>query len=669
MKRIIATLIVISYVPALFAQAVPETDSSRIVELSEVTVAGKQKSQSQRLVNFFRANQAATLEDIISRLPEMSLIRRGPYGMEPSIRSFTGGQINVMVGGMRIHGACTDKMDPATIYIEPANLANLQVQTSTAGFFNGSSIGGTINMKIAEPDLRNDKKITGVIGSGYQTAAKGFYESARLNYSSAKWAFRASGTYRNHQNYRSGGGTKIDFSQFRKVNYSFAAKYQYNRHTSLSADILADDGWNIGYPALPMDVGYAAARIASVSINRENNDRLLYKWETKVYANQVRHSMDDTRRPFVPMHMDMPGVSKTAGAYSEGNIRLKRNQKLSFRADASATYLQASMTMYQTGQLPMYMLTWPDNRKNQAGLSVLWNLPVDSLLNIQLTGRADMVSCQLVSQEAKDQVSIVGNTAGRTDLLKNLSVQLSGKAGRRFRATAGLSYSERIPSASELYGFYLFNAHDGYDYIGNTDLKPERSLQAEVSGSYQSGTARLQVSGYYCRIGDYIFGAEDVSLSTMTIGARGVKSYINLPHAVIAGLEASAIVSPAAHTELVSTLRYTHGRDHEKEPLPFVAPFKNISSVRYLSKGISGQLECETALPQKKVSEKAGENTTQGYFLVHARVGYSTNIFKNRFDIQAGIENIFDIEYREHLDWGNIARPGRNVYVQLKVQF
>lgn len=668
MKRIIATLIIISYVPALFAQ-VSETDSSRIVELNEVTVAGKQKSQNQRLVNFFRANQTTTLEDIISRLPEMSLIRRGPYGMEPSIRSFTGGQINVMVGGMRIHGACTDKMDPATIYIEPANLENLQVQTSTAGFFNGSSIGGTINMKIAEPDLRNDKKVTGVISSGYQTAAKGFYESVRLNYSSGKWAFMASGTYRDNQNYRSGGGQEIDFSQFRKVNYSFAAKYQYNRHTSLNADMLADDGWDIGYPALPMDVGYAAARIVSVSINRENNDRLLYKWETKIYANQVRHSMDDTRRPFVPMHMDMPGVSKTAGIYSEGNIRLKHNQKLSFRADASSTYLQASMTMYQAGQLPMYMLTWPDNRKNQAGLSALWSLQADSLLSIQLTGRADMVSYQLVSQEAKDQVSIVGNIAVRTDLLKNLSVQLSRKAGRRFRVTAGLSFSERMPSASELYGFYLFNAHDGCDYIGNTDIKPERSLQAEVSGSYQSVKARLQVSGHYSRIRDYIFGAENASLSTMTIGAKGVKSYVNLPYAAVAGLEASAILSPATHTEIVSTLRYTHGRDHEKKPLPFISPLKNISSVRYFVKRISGQLEWETALAQNKVSEKAGENTTQGYFLVHARGGYSTTIFKNRVDIQAGIENIFDKEYCEHLDWGKIARPGRNVYVQLKVQF
>jgi iron complex outermembrane receptor protein len=160
-------------------------DSARFVELSELIVRTRQKTAEQRLVNFFRVNNAATLEDILSRLPEVSLLRRGSYGMEPAIRSFSGGQINVMVDGMRIHGACTDKMDPATIYIEPINLDNLQVQTGSSGFVNGSAIGGTVNMKMAEPDYLSNNKVTGMISSGYQSAAKSIYESARLNYSSA----------------------------------------------------------------------------------------------------------------------------------------------------------------------------------------------------------------------------------------------------------------------------------------------------------------------------------------------------------------------------------------------------------------------------------------------------------------------------------------------------
>lgn len=672
MKKITGILLFLHSVLLLTAQKTNEpigSDSNRIVELSEVIVKSQQTAH-QQLIRSFRSTNAATLEEIMSRLPEISLLRRGSYGMEPTIRSFSGGQINVLVDGMRIHGACTDKMDPATIYIEPMNLENLQVQTGSNGFMNGSAIGGTVNMKMAEPDYLHQHKLTGMISSGYQSAAKSIYEAAKLNYSSGKWAFRLSGTYRHNKNYRSGGGERINFSQFEKVNYSFSAKFQQNNYNYLMADVLADDGWNIGYPALPMDVGYAAARIASISLHHNNELQRFSKWQVKIYANQVKHSMDDTKRPFVPMHMDMPGISKTFGIYGETELIINRKQKILFRADGSSTFLKASMTMYQAGQLPMYMLTWPDNRKNQYGISALWLLQVDSTLKVQIATRADYITHLLVSQQAKDQVGIFGYAdAGRSDVLKNVSVQGSKKIIKNITTTASISYAERIPTASELYGFYLFNSNDGYDYIGSPRLKTEQSVQAELSAAYNSGANRIQFTYFYAHISNYISAVIDPSFSTMTNGARGVKSYINLPNASVTGIEGTAVLKPFANTNIVSTIRYTIGKDDKKKPLPFIAPLKNISSVRYLFHMTSLQLESEAALQQNRVGEKTGEDKTPGYVLLHARLGYNSVLFKQNMEMQAGVENIFDKHYHEHLDWGNIARPGRNLYLQLKIFF
>lgn len=673
MKKIILFILFICCALLMHSQTqqpVLTEDSSRIVELREVTVTTIQKPAQQQLINFFRANNSATLEEILSRLPEISLLRRGSYGMEPSIRTFSGGQINVLVDGMRIHGACTDKMDPATIYIEPVNLENLQVQTAANGLMSGSSIGGTVNMKMAEPDFLNENKITGIISSGYQTAAKSFYESARLNYSTGKWAFRMSGTYRNNKNYRSGGGDIIDFSQYEKVNYSLSAKYQHNAYTYFKADLLGDDGWNIGYPALPMDVGYAAARIVSLSMHRENQLKSLYKWQVKIYANKIDHAMDDTKRPNVPMHMDMPGWSKTYGAYSDAELKINKNQRLLFRADGSSTFLKASMTMYQAGQLPMYMLTWPDNRKNQYGISASWLIQTDSTLKLQLTGRADFISNKLVSQEAKDQVSIFGYpSSDRNDFLKNISALLSKKISQRIKISASIAYTERIPTASELYGFYLFNSNDGYDYIGNPKLNIEKSLQADLSATYNWKNNRIQLSYFYSRLVDYITGTINSSFSTMTIGAYGVKGFINIPDASVTGLESSLILKPAPSFDMVSTLRWTLGKDNEGNPLPFITPLKNITSIRYQLKKLSVQVETEAASKQDRVNIKSGEDITPGYFLLHTRFGYNTRIFDRTIELQAGIENIFDRKYHEHLDWGNIARPGRNVYAQVKIFF
>jgi iron complex outermembrane receptor protein len=86
--------------------------------------------------------------------------------------------------------------------------------------------------------------------------------------------------------------------------------YLVNEKTTLKTDILLDDGWNIGYPSLPMDVGYAEARIFSISLLKNNPNSKWKNTEYKIYANRIYHAMDDTHRENVAMHMDMPAIAK-----------------------------------------------------------------------------------------------------------------------------------------------------------------------------------------------------------------------------------------------------------------------------------------------------------------------------------------------------------------------
>lgn len=670
MRKIIVAGLLLLLCAKTQAQDSDMQDSLRIINLDEVLLANKQTGAQQKLVNFYKRNDAATLEDILGRLPEVSLTRRGAYGMEPSIRSFNAGQINVLLDGMRIHGACTDKMDPVTIYIEPLNLASLELQTGAHGASSGSAIGGSINMKMTEPDFLHPQKITGAVSSGYQSAARSLYESLRLNYSNGRLALRGSATYRKSQNYRSGGGAKINFSQYEKLNYALSVKYLQGAHNALKADVILDDGWNIGYPALPMDVGKAAARIAALSFVHEDPAGLLQKLTVKAYANQVKHAMDDTRRPNVPMHMDMPGLSKTVGAFAEAAMQLNKKQSLQLRADGSSTYLQASMTMYQAGQLPMYMLTWPDNKKNQYGLSAAWTRETDSSFKIQLTTRIDYIHTYLNSEEAKDQVSIFGFAdAAKENFLKNASVQVTKKLNPALKWSASFGYSERVPTASERYGFYLFNAGDGYDYIGNPALLPEKALQADVSVTYSRRKNRLQLSYFFSRVTDFIASEAAPGFSVMTIGANGVRTYTNLPNAIITGLEASAVLKPIPAMDFVSTLRYTYAKDNAGKALRGIAPLKNVSSLRYQAGRFFSQMETEIAAAQHRFDATAGEDETPPYILWHVRLGYQTKCFDRVVELQAGVENIFDKNYHEHLDWGNIARSGRNIYLQLKFAF
>lgn len=654
---------------SIVAQTTGVDDTVRTIVLQEVMVSSKGKSQQQDLFNYYKANRAATTEDILSKLPELSLVRRGSYGMEPVIRGFNSSQVNLLLDGMRIHGACTDRMDPASIYLEPANLNSIEVQTGGRSSLNGSSIGGNINMKLEEAACHSEPLFSGNVSSGFHTASSSFFQSVSLKHSASRLGLRASGTYRKSNNYRDGSGKSVRFSQYEKVNYSINAKYRLGEETFIKADLIADDGWNIGYPALPMDVGYANARIGSLSIIRNDLAARWERLEAKLYANRVKHFMDDTRRPDVPVHMDMPGESFTTGFFAEGTRRIN-SSRLTLRADASSTFLKASMTMYQDEQVPMYMLTWPDNRQLQAGFAAQYSFSLNPVTSLRLNARTEISSFRLTSQAGKDQLAVF-NFPGEDNnyFIPSVSAQLSRQVAKQLRASLSVGMNGRGPTASELYGFYLFSQFDGYDYIGNPSLERESGLQAELSVMLNIKKLKIQASGYLTRVANYITAETAPGFSAMTIGAKGVKQYFNAEHAILSGMEASVVYMPYRNIQVVSVLKYSRGQNDGGEPLSMISPFRNTSSIKFSAGKIWLQAEAEFSASQNRVDVSAGEKPTGSFSLFHFRSGFATEFRKTAVQLNAGVENIFDVFYREHLDWGNIPRPGRNIYIQAGISF
>jgi iron complex outermembrane receptor protein len=666
MKIIIQITSILAYSIMSFSQF--NNDTIKAVLLQDVNVTTQLKNQKKQLFHFFKTNDAATTEDILSRLPELSLIRRGNYGMEPMIRSFNGGQINLLLDGMKIHGACTDKMDPASIYIEPINLNAIEVATNGSSLINGSSIGGSINLKLSEPTCHEKVVFNGSINSGYHSVSQTLYQSVNLNYAAPTYAIRVTGTYRKSNNYTDGSGKEVSFSQHEKINYSVHGKILVNKNMYVKIDYLADHGWHIGYPALPMDVGYANAHIASVALFSENRNNGWEKTELKLYANSIKHAMDDTRRPNVAMHMDMPGQSFTSGMYLQSTKKINNKQMLTLRADASINKLFASMTMYQNAQPPMFMLTWPDNKQNQYGIAIAYLMQLDSSLKLQIDARADVANFSLISQAGKDQLAVVGyNGKQRNFVLPALAFQITKKWNTKLNTSISIKQNGRTPTASELFGFYLFNQFDGFDYLGNCELKPEIGQQGEVTISWQQPKWRLQTTGYVALIKNYIMGKHLPSLSVMTIGARGVKQYENYATALLGGIEASLIASPLPRITMITTLKYATGRDNEKAALPLIAPLRTIETVRYQRGNLWLQAELEAAAAQNNISIAASEKRTSAFAICHFRFGYQFKTPKMIWQWSAGVENFSDVYYREHLDWGNIARPGRNIYLQMSI--
>lgn len=644
----------------------------RTLLLNEVSVnPAKDITEAARNV---RQNNLQELTDkVLEYTPGINMIRRGNFAMEPSLRSLSGGQITMSIDGMRIFGACTDKMDPISSYVEPNNLESFSVSYDPGANTGGSGIGGGIDFRLKQPAFSDIPRWSGRIGTGFETNGVALQTLGGLEYSSADIAFQANGIFRRSGNYNSSGGREILFSQYHKWNGSASLMVRTRESAYLKADYLQDEGYDIGYPALTMDVAFAKARIAALSYVW-NSKQGRVRWETKGYYNYIDHAMDDTQRPAetVAMHMDMPGTSTTFGGFSSLDLHLSDSHHLKVQVDGYHNKLWATMTMYPPNASAMFMYTLANPMRTDAGIHISDAISLNDKLTLTPSARLEYMHDEISGREAKEQLSgIFSGDLSRNRLITNLSLGASFQVDQKWFLNASIARGGRAASLQEAYAFYIYNRLDAFDYLGNPDLSQESSINLSLGSSYRNETleASANVFGYF--INDYIAGSILDGYSTMTIGASGVKQYVNIPSARLYGGELALKWKLAERLILTSLNTFTRGNDNEGFALPLVAPFKTINSVDYNLQKTFFRIEGVTNAKQKHVNAlRYGETPTAASTVFNCHLGKQIALSKlSRLKINVSVENIFDEHYFQHLDIMKVARPGRNFTCRMTVLF
>lgn len=647
------------------AQVTTPADTLPIRMLSSITIQASQDADT--LQQFLLANKAMTTEEMLTKLHGVSLIRRGSYGQEPIIHGMSGAQLNVTIDGMKMFGACTDKMDPVSIYIEPQNLQSIAVQTGAQGSRLGSTVGGSINMQLLEPQF-STTTFAGTMGIAYQAVSSGVNAFTMGNYSSVTSALNYSINYRKANNYEAGGGEDIAFTQFEKMNVTLSGKWKTEQGI-WSAKVLADDGWNIGFAALPMDVGYAKARLAAIEYEHAQCHRLFSEWSAKLYYNSVQHSMDDSNRMDVLMHMDMPGESYTTGAFWEGKMQVVGKHVFNLRSDFFYNKVLAEMVMYPDNGKPMYMQTWPSSARSDLGFFVEDTYIINKRNKVKVSVRWDATGNFLHKGFGFDQALVFGSVQESSfQQAKSFAAGLRKQLNSKIVVDWNVAFSDRLPSLSELYGFYLFNRNDGYDYIGNSNLETEKSVSSDLVLSFFSKYMEMNISSFYKYLSDYIYPYNLTEFIAMTPGANGVRMYKNSASAVMMGLDFSILASLSKRIQVFSTLKSIRGMNEEKKALPSTPPFSANLILKYsILKQISIQAECDAAMQQNRYNNEFGEDATPAFAVYAIRL--QREVRSHGLLVACGIENILDKHYHAHLDWGNIPRPGRNFYLNFSHRF
>lgn len=603
----------------------------------------------------------ASIDEHLTQLQHVDAVRRGSYAWEPTINNMQTERISTTIDGMKIFSACTDRMDPVTSYVESGNLQRISLNSGLDGNPQATgNIGGSLDLKLRKAGFGARPKEVN-LSAGVESNGVLQVYGADAAFSGDRFYTNTGVFYRKAGNYDAGGGREVPYSQFTKVNlFANVGWRPASRHT-IEATAIYDVATDVGYPALNMDVRRATGFITSLSYRRQLQG-LFHWWETKTYYNHLTHEMDDTHRPDVVIHMDMPGRSTTAGLYSLLQGTSGRHEyRLNY--DLYSNTLYADMTMYPKGQAPMFMLTWPDVATLNTGLSLSDDIRIADRHTLHLSAKASWQHRRIRNDEGLAALSIYFPSMERS---------VTGWQGRVNAAytydhngwtlKAGIGYGSRTPTVTEQYGYFLNNTFDRYDYIGNPDLKNESAFETSLSASWKGDRLSLKLDANAFFFSNYIIGGPDERLSAMTLGAAGVKIYRNLSGARIANFSATGDWHICDLLALHARLDYAVGTESTGARLPLIAPLTGRTSLRLTLRRLVVEGGIRLAARHTDYSPKYGETPTPGYGVCDLHAHYPLRLGSSTLHLRLGVENLLDRHYTTYSDWNHIPQKGRNLF-------
>lgn len=647
-----------------FSQTEIKKDS--VIHLKEVIVKGLKTSDLKR-----NSLENHSVEKFLQRSKNISLIRRGVYGAEPVLNNMFSERSVITIDGARIFGACTDKMDSATSYLELQNLSDICVSSGQHGSTYGTTIAGNIDLK--------PRKVHFSQGKSWKNSLKLQANSNNLErfsvinsaFSNSKWGANASVSYRKAGNYQDGNRQIVKYSQYEKINTSLNIGLKINDLETLRANFIYDFAQNIGYPSLPMDVSLAKALISMLTYTKYFENQWVSSLEMKLYYNQIAHQMDDSFREQgdkLPIKMEMPGESETWGAISKIQWG-KQKIYLNFFQNFSS----AKMRMYYQSGERMFAYTWPDVLTQNAHISSENHFEIADNQNVTLHTNIGW-QYHFIRSEVGYNLNRVFHQFERQKWRFLPSFSLLYRLNfSRWNATASVGWGQRSPSVSEAYGFYLFNNSDGYDYIGNPNLPNETSLETQLSLEYHSNQWKTNLKAAYFFLKNYIFGQPfgEPTWQMTPLGAekKGLKMYQSLPEARQLNITAEVRYDFSQNWHLKNAVGYAYGTDYQGNPLAFMRPFYYAFSVGFEKNNFRFLADFHGDFKQNRFSKSYGESPTPAYHLLDVSAEYRWKIKSYLLDFELSTENLFNAQYTTYSNWNKLPQMGRNIFFGVTYHF
>jgi outer membrane receptor protein involved in Fe transport len=365
----------------------------------------------------------------------------------------------------------------------------------------------------------------------------------------------------------------------------------------------------------------------------------------------------------------------------------------------------------------------PNSQLINPGLFLDGDLPFSDRLTFHGGARVDYVRTQAGTRSITGNIFLFGapqvlppftreTNLSEADLLANFSVSNNPETSRDWglwstyltsdykfddclTGLMGVGYAMRPPTLTELYsdGPLVGVLQPGINrLIGDPRLDPEKLLQFDVGLRGDYGWLKGSINGFYAWINDYI----TYDLNKAQPGSITQVIFTNTDRATLAGGELYVQTEATSWLTPYGNISYVQGRDlthrdfrrpvntqssrrdsgTETEPLPGIPPmefrygFRVHESIEpQQNPRWSVELALRSVMDQGLFAESLGEQPTPGFTIVDIRTYWQVT---PALLVNAGVENVGNKLYREHLDprAGNLLfRPGTNFYFSTQYRY
>jgi iron complex outermembrane recepter protein len=612
---------------------------------------------------------------LLSRTPSLSLIRKaGQYGFDPVLRGFKYDQLNVVIDGVQsANAACPNRMDPATSQVVPNMIRQVEIFKGPHSLRYGPALGGTINFSSVQPSFALQTESYGRLSGSYEANGNLLRSETQVGVRGKAYDLSLFGAWSQGNDYRAGNDETVQ-ADFLRASFGaqLGLKLSAAQQLTLSANRnLARDA---DFPALPMDLRRDDTWLFKARHRIELDRGALQSWQSSAYFTRVDHLMDNLLKPLDPRRLNAQteALTLTYGGRSETHWQWQQ-QTLYLGVDARVEEAEGIRSRaFLLGPLAGRTLTddaWQQSRIAQGGIFGEYQWQGTHWYSIA-SARWQLNRAQALDPAA-EFLAVHGETA-ITQVNPSLSL------GGGYRWTQGwdlslwLGRAQRSAGLTERYINFFPVGLDPYELVGDPQLAPEVNHQADLSLRYRREKTTLEITAFGAYLTDFISSVIDSSLRPRLPSSPGVRRFVNLDRALLAGLELQWQQQLGAGLSHELALAYTYGQDLTREaPLPEIAPL----DLRYTLRGDYGQGRWQPTLtlrhvrPQTRIAEAFGEATTPGFTLLDAQLRYRPLTW---LLLSTGVQNALDVAYYEHLnrsvrgaDAPPIFAPGRNLFASV----